>query len=69
MNKYNNIQTFDQLIEVEHGEIGSDSRNKYEESSQMFIISEMLKDGEKRLKSRNKSLQKGLAQKKAIYPN
>jgi DNA-binding XRE family transcriptional regulator len=40
---YKNIKTFDQLIELEHGKIGSENRNKYEEGAQMFIISEMLK--------------------------
>ncbi|MGL5111218.1 MAG: hypothetical protein ACRC6O_01120 [Flavobacterium sp.] len=44
MKEYKNIQTFDQLIEVEHGKIGTESRNSYEEKSQMFIISEMLKE-------------------------
>jgi len=38
------IKTFDELIEKEHGKIGSDSRNKYEEGAQMFIVSEMLKE-------------------------
>ena len=44
MKEYKNIQTFDQLIEVEHGKIGTESRNTYEEKSQMFVISEMLKE-------------------------
>ena len=47
MKEYKNIQTFDQLIEVEHGKIGTESRNTYEEKSQMFIISEMLKEARK----------------------
>ncbi|TRW22851.1 helix-turn-helix transcriptional regulator [Flavobacterium zepuense] len=47
MDKYNNIQSFDELINLEHGIIGTESRNKYEESSQMFIISEMLKEARK----------------------
>jgi DNA-binding XRE family transcriptional regulator len=50
MNDYNNIKTFDQLIEVEHGKIGTESRIKYEENSQMFIISEMLKAARKEAK-------------------
>ena len=41
---YNNIQNFDQLIELEHGKIGTESRNDYEERAQMFIVSEMLKE-------------------------
>lgn len=47
MEKYKNIKTFDQLIEMEHGKSGSESRNTYEEKSQMFIISEMLKQARK----------------------
>lgn len=33
---YPNIKDFDQMIEFEHGKIGSKSRNKYEEGEQMF---------------------------------
>ena len=47
MEKYKNIKNFEQLVEVEHGKIGTESRNSYEEKSQMFIISEMLKDARK----------------------
>ena len=43
MTDYNNISNFDELIEREHGKIGTDSRNEYEERAQMFIVSEMLK--------------------------
>ena len=41
---YNNIKNFDELIELEHGKIGTESRNDYEERDQMFIVSEMLKE-------------------------
>lgn len=41
---YTGIQNFDELIEREHGPIGSESRNTYEEKAQMFIVSEMLKE-------------------------
>ena len=41
---YTGIKTFDELIEKEHGKIGSESRNDYEEKAQMFIVSEMLKE-------------------------
>ena len=50
MKEYKNIKTFDQLIEVEHGKIGTESRNTYEEKSQMFIISEMLKEARREAK-------------------
>ncbi|MDO8967576.1 helix-turn-helix domain-containing protein [Algoriphagus sp.] len=44
---YSKVKTFDELIELEHGKIGSESRNKYEEKVQMFIVSEMLKAARK----------------------
>ncbi len=47
MKKYENIKTFDELIELEHGKVGSESRNNFDENSQMFIISEMLKEARK----------------------
>ncbi len=47
MNKQNKIETFDQLIEQEHGKIGTESRNKYDTKVQMFIVSEMLKEARK----------------------
>ena len=47
MEKYKNIKKFEQLIEADHGKIGTESRNSYEEKSQMFIISEMLKEARK----------------------
>lgn len=45
--KYKNIKIFDELIELEHGKIGTESRNQYEENAQMFIVSEMLKTARK----------------------
>lgn len=47
MKNHKNIRTFDELIELEHGQLGSESRNTYEENAQMFIVSEMLKAARK----------------------
>jgi len=47
MEKYKNIKSFDELIDLEHGKIGTSSRNKYEEKAQLFIVSEMLKEARK----------------------
>lgn len=44
MMEYKNITNFDDLIELEHGKIGTESRNEYDERAQMFIVSEMLKE-------------------------
>lgn len=47
MNKYDGINTFDKLIEVEHGKLDTENRIKFEQNAQMFIISEMLKEARK----------------------
>ena len=65
MDHYSNITNFDQLIEVEHGKIGTESRNKYEENTQMFIISEMLKEARKEAKMTQEQLAKKTGTKKS----
>lgn len=47
MKNYKNIKTFDELVELEHGKIGTKGRNEYDEGAQMFIVSEMLKAARK----------------------
>jgi len=44
MKDYKNVRNFDELLDVEYGKVGTDSRNEYDEQSQMFIVSEMLKE-------------------------
>jgi ribosome-binding protein aMBF1 (putative translation factor) len=47
MTENREIKTFDELVEREHGKIGTDSRNEYEENATLFIVSEMLKEARK----------------------
>ena len=56
MKNYKNIKTFDELLDLEHGKIGTESRNAYEEGAQMFIISEMLKAARKEAKMTQEQL-------------
>lgn len=65
MEKYKNIKTFDELIELEHGKIGTESRIKYEEGAQMFIISEMLKTARKEAKLTQEELANKAGTKKS----
>ena len=46
-NKYKGITSFDELLDKKYGNIGTEKRNEFEESAQMFIISEMLKEARK----------------------
>ncbi len=65
MTDYKDIKTFDELIEKEHGSIGSDSRNEYEEHAQMFIVSEMLKIARKEAKMTQEQLAEKAGTKKS----
>ncbi len=65
MKNYSNIKTFDELIELEHGKIGTESRNQYEEGAQMFIISEMLKAARKEAKLTQEQLAEKTGTKKS----
>lgn len=65
MKDYSNIKSFDELIEFEHGKIGTESRNKYEENAQMFIISEMLKSARKEAKLTQEQLAEKAGTKKS----
>ena len=65
MDTYKNITNFEELIELEHGKIGTESRNKYEEGAQMFIISEMLKEARKEAKLTQEQLANKAGTKKS----
>jgi DNA-binding XRE family transcriptional regulator len=65
MKEYKKISTFNQLIELEHGKIGTETRNVYEEKSQMFIISEMLKEARKEAKLTQEELAERTGTKKS----
>jgi DNA-binding XRE family transcriptional regulator len=56
MKDYKNITNFEELIELEHGKIGTESRSRYEKGAQMFIMSEMLKQARKEAKMTQEEL-------------
>ncbi|MCB9311083.1 MAG: helix-turn-helix transcriptional regulator [Lewinellaceae bacterium] len=65
MTKYKGIKTFDELIEREYGQIGTDPRNEYEERAQMFIVSEMLKEARKQANMTQQELAEKAGTKKS----
>jgi hypothetical protein len=40
-------KTFDELLEIKYGKIGSSKRDQFEEKAQNFVISELLKEAKK----------------------
>lgn len=65
MDKYKKVTNFEELIEVEHVKIGTESRNRYEENAQMFIISEMLKEARKEARMTQEQLAEKVGTKKS----
>ncbi|MFB6319032.1 helix-turn-helix domain-containing protein [Saccharicrinis sp. FJH54] len=65
MTDYKGIKTFNELIEREHGKIGTETRNVYEEKAQMFIVSEMLKEARKEAKLTQQQLAEKAGTKKS----
>ena len=65
MTDYTGVKTFDELIEREHGKIGTDRRNEYEERAQMFIVSEMLKEARKEARLTQQQLAEKAGTKKS----
>jgi DNA-binding XRE family transcriptional regulator len=47
MENYKGVKSFDELLDKKYGKVGDFKRNEFEENSQMFIISEMLKEARK----------------------
>ena len=65
MTDYKNINTFEELVDREHGKIGSESRNAFEEKAQMFIVSEMLKEARREAKLTQEQLAEKTGTKKS----
>lgn len=42
-----NAKNFDELLDIKYGKIGTEKRDNFEEKSQYFVISEMLKEARK----------------------
>lgn len=42
-----NAKTFDELLDIKYGKVGSSIRNEYEAKANYFVISEMLKEARK----------------------
>ena len=67
MNKENirNAKTFDELLDIKYGKIGSEKRDKFEEKSQCFVISEILKVARKEANMTQKQLAEKVGTKKS----
>jgi HTH-type transcriptional regulator / antitoxin HipB len=61
----NNPRTFDELLDIKYGKIGSPSRNEYESMANYFVISEMLKEARKEAHITQQQLAEKIGTKKS----
>jgi HTH-type transcriptional regulator/antitoxin HipB len=60
-----NTKSFDELLDVEYGKIGTENRDKFEENAQYFIISELLKDARREANMTQEELANKVGTKKS----
>lgn len=63
--KIRNVKTFDELLDIKYGKIGSEKRNIFEEKAQYFVISEMLKEARKEANMTQEQLAEKVGTKKS----
>ncbi len=59
------VKSFDELLDVKYGTIGTDKRDKFEEKAQYFVISTMLKEARKEANMTQEELADKLGTKKS----
>ena len=65
MKELKDAQTFDELLDIKYGRIGTKERDKFESESKAFMIGEMLKEARKNARMSQDDLAKRIGTKKA----
>ena len=60
-----NAKNFDELLNIQYGEIGEKKRDEFEEAAQYFVISETLKDARKEAQMTQEELANKVGTKKS----
>jgi len=60
-----NAKTFDELLDIQYGKIGTKKRDEFEKRAQYFVISEMLKIARKEAKLTQEELAEKVGTKKS----
>jgi len=59
------VKSFDELLDVKYGKIGTQRRDEFEEKAQYFVISEMLKEARNEAKMTQEQLAEKIGTKKS----
>jgi HTH-type transcriptional regulator / antitoxin HipB len=68
MKKEKNIKktkTFDELLDIQYGKVGTEKKNEFEEKAQYYVISEMLKEARKEANLTQEELAQKVGTKKS----
>jgi HTH-type transcriptional regulator / antitoxin HipB len=65
MEHIKNAKSFDELLELKYGKVGTESRDDFEEKAQYFVISEVLKAARKEAKMTQEQLAEKVGTKKS----
>jgi len=65
MNELKNAKTFDALLDIKYGKIGTKKRDEFESESKAFMIGEMLKEARKKAKISQEDLARKIGTKKS----
>ena len=60
-----NAKSFDALLDIKYGKIGSEKRDEFEQKAQYFVISEMLKEARKEANMTQEQLAEKVGTKKS----
>jgi HTH-type transcriptional regulator/antitoxin HipB len=60
-----NAKNFDELLDIEYGQTGTEKRDIFEEKAQYFVISEMLKEARREAKMTQEQLANKVGTKKS----
>jgi len=63
--KLKQAKSFDELLNIKYGKIGTRERDRFEEKAQYFVISEMLKDARKAANMTQEQLAEKVGTKKS----
>lgn len=65
MEHIKNAKSFDELLELKYGKVGTESRDDFEEKAQYFVISEVLKAARKEANLTQEQLAEKVGTKKS----
>jgi len=65
MKQISDAKTFDELLDIKYGKIGTEKRNEYEVKAKAFVIGEMIKEARKEAHMTQEALAKKTGTKKS----